>query len=87
MMPYALELEQDQIRIEGATFWGEASPQKLASQDNIAQVFRIAGESDGYEGTYPQHDNYEYLSGYVMGVWRYRAQEISKQSGDAIAPF
>lgn len=74
MMPYALELEQDQTRIE--------------AQDSLAQIYRIAGESDGYEGTYPQHDNYEYLSGYVMGVWRYRAAEISKQTGDAIlSPF
>lgn len=88
MMPYALELEQDQSRIE--------------AQDAIAQIYdatfaervlspqssrRIAGESDGYEGTYPQQDNYEYLSGYVMGVWRYRAQEISKQTGEDFAPF
>ncbi|MGL5923627.1 hypothetical protein [Chroococcidiopsis sp.] len=61
--------------------------ERIEEQDAIAVIYRIAGESDGYEGTYPQHDNYEYLSGYVMGVWRYRAQEISRQTGDCVAPF
>lgn len=65
----------------------ELDQQRIEAQDAIAQIYRIAGESDGYEGTYPQQTDYEYLSGYVMGVWRYRAQEISKQSVDCVAPF
>ncbi|MGL4619140.1 MAG: hypothetical protein ACRCZS_08790 [Chroococcidiopsis sp.] len=73
MMPQTIALLQDQERIE--------------AQDNLAQIYRIAGESDGYEGTYPQQTEYEYLSGYVMGVWRYRAAEISKQQIDVVVPF
>lgn len=61
--------------------------QRIEAQDAIAQIYFIAGESDGYQGTFPQQKDYEYLSGYVMGVWRYRAQEISLATGECVVPF
>ncbi len=65
----------------------EVDQQRIEVQDAITQIYFIAGESDGYQGTFPQQKDYEYLSGYVMGVWRYRAEEVSKQQEEIVVPF
>lgn len=74
-MAYAAELELDQQRIE--------------IQDTISLIYRERGMEDGYIGTYPQQQDYDYLAGYVLGVWRYRAENpVLGQEQDPInVPF
>lgn len=86
-MTYTAALQQDQERIEVECCGTESSVPQTLAQDTIATIYRINGESDGYQGIYPQSNDYEYLSGYAMGVYRYRASEISKINGETVAPF
>lgn len=67
-MAYAAELDIDQQRIE--------------IQDTISLIYRERGQTDGYEGIYPQQQDFDYLAGYLMGVWRYRSENLVVQQQD-----
>ncbi len=61
---------------------------ELCKQWAIAEDLRISGESDGYDGTKPQHPDVDYLQGYVEGCRRKLAEvnallaEFQKETAD-----